>query len=71
MADYDLTPVISQYLDKHLVIPLVEFLQTKEIFIPADILQRKLELLGTTNMLDLYIDVYRELHGDAPLPERS
>lgn len=30
-AGYDLTPVISQYLDRHLVFPLLEFLDLKKV----------------------------------------
>jgi len=31
MAEYDLTHVVSKYLDRHLVIPLLEFLQEKKV----------------------------------------
>lgn len=68
MAQYDLTPVISQYLDKHLVITLIEFLQEQKLYSSRDLLQRKVDLFGTTNMLDLYIDLHQQLHGDAPVP---
>lgn len=29
MAQYDLTPVLAKHLDRHLVFPLLEFLQSK------------------------------------------
>jgi hypothetical protein len=31
MAKYDLTHTIGQYLDRHLVFPLLEFLGSKEV----------------------------------------
>lgn len=31
MAEYDLTPVLSQYLDRHLIFPLLEFLLVQEV----------------------------------------
>lgn len=31
MADFDLTYVLGQYLDRHLVFPLLEFLPGKEV----------------------------------------
>jgi hypothetical protein len=33
MAEYDLTPVLSQYLDRHLIFPLLEFLLVQEVSI--------------------------------------
>ena len=32
MAEYDLTAKVGQYLDRHLVFPLIEFLSGKEVF---------------------------------------
>lgn len=31
MAEFDLTRVMGQYLDRHLVFPLLEFLSAKEV----------------------------------------
>lgn len=31
MSEFDLTRVMGQYLDRHLVFPLLEFLSAKEV----------------------------------------
>ena len=35
MADYDLTPRMIPYLDRHLVFPLLEFLQLNEVSVES------------------------------------
>jgi len=52
MANYDITFVISKSLDIHLVFPLLEFIHSKNIYSEEEILQKKLELLNQTNMID-------------------
>lgn len=37
MAQYDLTPVLAKHLDRHLVFPLLEFLQSKGLYDAVDI----------------------------------
>lgn len=60
-------PQVSLFLDRHLVFPLLEFLQTQEVYPAAEILQAKIELLQQTNMVDFALDIHASLHGpDAP-----
>ncbi|XP_038057315.1 eukaryotic translation initiation factor 3 subunit E-A-like isoform X1 [Patiria miniata] len=68
MAEYDLTSKIGQYLDRHLVFPLLEFLSVKEIYHERDMLEGKLNLLSNTKMVDYIMDVYRSLHPDKEVP---
>ncbi|XP_067928340.1 eukaryotic translation initiation factor 3 subunit E-like isoform X2 [Watersipora subatra] len=64
MAEWDLTSTMGQYLDRHLVFPLLEFLSEKDIYAPEDIMQGKIDLLSNTNMVDFAKEVYMRLHPD-------
>lgn len=68
MAQYDLTNQLSEYMDLHLVFPLLEFLSTRRIYDEASLTESKYQLLQNTNMVDFTIDVFRSLHPgeDAP-----
>lgn len=65
MAEYDLTERISPYLDKHLIFPLLEFLEQTEQFYSKDILTTKFKLLQQTSMVDLLIDINHTLNPEA------
>ncbi|XP_050312157.1 eukaryotic translation initiation factor 3 subunit E [Anthonomus grandis grandis] len=62
MAQYDLTSKIGQYLDRHLVFPLLEFLSAKEIYDETEVLKAKLDILSKTNMIDYAIDIRKQLY---------
>lgn len=64
MAKYDLTANIGQYLDRHLVFPLLEFLSAKEIYNNTEVLKAKLDILNKTNMVDYSIDIRKQLYPD-------
>jgi translation initiation factor 3 subunit E len=63
VAQWDLTRTLGGYLDKHLVLQLLEFLQPKKIFDEKEILAAKLELLSKTCMVDFAKEVHTQLHG--------
>jgi translation initiation factor 3 subunit E len=95
MAKFDLTSKLGQYLDRHLVFPLLEFLSAKQarqfsllakpnsgfdifllnlhfllqIYDENELLQGKLDILSKTNMLDYAIDIRKQLHPNAEVPE--
>jgi translation initiation factor 3 subunit E len=72
MSEYDLTLKVSQYLDRHMIFPLLEFLSSHKIYDEKDILVVKLDLLNNTNMVDFAMDCYRNLHPDEEdVPERK
>ncbi|KAL0270970.1 UNVERIFIED_CONTAM: hypothetical protein PYX00_008228 [Menopon gallinae] len=64
MAQFDLTYKIGQYLDRHLIFPILEFLTMKDIYDSRDLLQRKLDILSKTNMLDYAIETSNILYPD-------
>eukprot|EP00798_Chlamydomonas_sp_ICE-L_P001516 gene1516-32894_t len=69
MAHHELSPVLSKFLDKHLVFPLLEFLQEKGIYEEKDIMQSKLSLLSNTNMVDFAMDIHKMLHNTEEVPQ--
>ncbi|KAF7253065.1 hypothetical protein EG68_08855 [Paragonimus skrjabini miyazakii] len=75
MAEYDLTRRISNYLDKHLILPLLEYISVKNVrvmyFIKASqvydedsLLKSKLDVLMRTSMLDYAADTYQTLYNN-------
>jgi len=68
-ATYDLTPLISPYLDLHMMFPLLEYIDSlisaKAIsYSSSDVAQARLSLLKPTHMVDYAMDIYREVHGE-------
>jgi len=70
MAQYDLTNKIGQYLDRHLVAPLLEFLAAQSTYNTQEVLQSKLDLLSETKMMDYVIDVFKKLHSNEEVPPK-
>jgi hypothetical protein len=64
MATWELTNKLAPFLDRHLVIPLMEFLTVKGIYDETDLLRCKLDLLANTNMVDYTMDVHSNLYPD-------
>ncbi|KAK0069633.1 eukaryotic translation initiation factor 3 subunit E [Biomphalaria pfeifferi] len=69
MAEFDLTTTLGQYLDRHLVFPLLEFLTVKGLYDEKEMLMGKLDLLSNTNMVDFAMDVHRNLYPDQAVPQ--
>ncbi|XP_057529672.1 eukaryotic translation initiation factor 3 subunit E-like isoform X2 [Amaranthus tricolor] len=69
MANYDLTPRISPHLDRHLVFPLLEFLQERQFYPEEQLLKAKIELLNNTNMVDYAMDIHKSLYRLDDVPQ--
>ncbi|TVU39986.1 hypothetical protein EJB05_13431 [Eragrostis curvula] len=68
MAEYDLTALMAAQLDRHLVFPLLEFLQEQQLYPDGEILEAKIRLLNGTNMVDYAMDIHKSLHGTEDVP---
>ncbi|KAG4305633.1 hypothetical protein PORY_001189 [Pneumocystis oryctolagi] len=60
-SQYDLVPRMFPYLDKHLIFPLLEFLQEKNIYEKKFILHAKYDLLVDTHMTDYIMNLSQEM----------
>lgn len=69
MASYDLTPRMAPNLDRHLVFPLLEFLQERSLYEDEQILKSKIELLNKTNMVDFAMDIHKSLYHTEDVPQ--
>mmetsp|Transcript_25960 Transcript_25960/g.61719 ORF Transcript_25960/g.61719 Transcript_25960/m.61719 type:complete len:423 (+) Transcript_25960:195-1463(+) len=69
MAKHDLTSRMGPYLDRHLVFPLLEFLQEKQMYPDEEVLQGKIALLQKTNMVDFAMDIHKSLYNTEEVPQ--
>eukprot|EP00727_Mastigamoeba_balamuthi_P012578 m51a1_g7943 putative eukaryotic translation initiation factor 3 subunit e (532) ;mRNA; f:115370-117477 len=61
VSEYDLTPRFLVYLERHLGLPLLEFLGTQKMYPASELLRGRLEMLGKTCMVDSAEEVLEEL----------
>lgn len=64
----DNSQAMLPFLDRHLIYPLLEFLQHIEAYPERELLQAKYDLLESTNMTDFSADLYKQLHRDSEVP---
>lgn len=69
MAKFDLTSRIGQYLDRHLIFPMLEFLYEKQMYDENELLQTKLDIISKTKMIDYTIDIRKLLNHKCEIPE--
>ncbi|EDV96398.1 eukaryotic translation initiation factor 3 subunit E [Drosophila grimshawi] len=69
MAQFDLTRINCQYLDRHLTFPLLEFLCGKEIYNQQDLLEYILDTVNKTNMIDYTMDTRKRLNLSQDMPD--
>jgi len=73
MEQWDLTSSISPYLDRHMMFPLLEYLDTlidagTMQYSQKDVAAARLSLLRPTHMVDYAIDIYKGINGE-PVPK--
>ena len=75
IEQWDLTSKVSPYLDRHMMFPLLEYLDTlinagTVSYSSKDVAAARLALLRPTHMVDYAIDIYRAVHGEgAEIPK--
>lgn len=67
MAEWDLIPVLAQYLDPHLVYGLLEFIGNQDIYDPEEIFEHKVKILSKTLLVETMIGLYEK--NNKPVPE--
>ena len=68
----ELTSQLLPHLDRHLVLPLLDFLESRGTYSHEDVLKAKYDLLKPTNMVTYVLGLKREIEGtseDAEVPE--
>ena len=60
---------IGEYLDRHLSYPMIEFIESKNLFDSAEVSRAKMELLSKTRMVDLAGDLYKQINSASDIPE--
>lgn len=64
---HDLTAQIAPNLDPHMILPLLEYLESAKLYNPKEVAASRLEILQPTHMVDYAMEVYKVVHGkDAP-----
>lgn len=69
--EFDLLSKLIPHLDRHLVFPVLEFVEGKEDEDPAVVKQLKYQLLKDTNMSDYVDGLYMEINGLSDRPAES
>jgi eIF3 subunit 6 N terminal domain len=69
VEQWDLTSRVSPYLDRHMMFPLLEYLDSlinagTVSYSSKDVATSRLSLLRPTHMVDYAIDIYKGLHGE-------
>ena len=73
MEQWDLTSKISPYLDRHMMFPLLEYLDGliadgSVRYSTQDVAAARLALLRPTHMVDYAIDIYKTVHPESEIP---
>ncbi|KAL0634595.1 eukaryotic translation initiation factor 3 subunit E [Maublancomyces gigas] len=68
-VSYDLVPKLMPHLDRHLIFPLLEFVESRGVFSHEEMLQAKYDLLKNSDMADFVGSLYRDIHDTGDIPE--
>lgn len=64
-ANLEISSLLLPHLDRHLALPVLNFLEEHTVYPKDEVLQAKLELLQPTNMVHYLDSVRKELNGDS------
>eukprot|EP01100_Stratorugosa_tubuloviscum_P003032 TRINITY_DN1714_c3_g1_i1.p1 TRINITY_DN1714_c3_g1~~TRINITY_DN1714_c3_g1_i1.p1 ORF type:complete len:428 (-),score=159.35 TRINITY_DN1714_c3_g1_i1:86-1369(-) len=68
MAKYDLVTSMCPFLDRHLILPLVQFLHSNNVYPQQQMLKAKIDLLQKTNMVDFAKECFVQRYPDRTPP---
>ncbi|CAB3408755.1 unnamed protein product [Caenorhabditis bovis] len=71
MSKFDLTQRMSPFLDRHLIIPLLEFIEPRGIYDEKSITETHRQLLSKTCMIDSLIETYNGKNVPSSLEARK
>jgi translation initiation factor 3 subunit E len=71
LAQFDLTFRVAPYLDRHLVLPLLEHVQKIKIYDEKQVLEAKLDLLMKTNLVDFAKEIIQGMTGTASATDKE
>jgi len=63
---YDLTHKVSPFLDRQMLVPILDFLNDHHIYDEQDIMKAKIEVVRGTCMIDFVIDMYEAISQEVP-----
>lgn len=66
LAQYDLIPKMTPFLDRHLILPFFKFLMESGMYEADDLKQAELDILLGTNMIDETVDRYERKGLEVP-----
>jgi translation initiation factor 3 subunit E len=71
VEEYNLLPKVIKHLDRHLIFPLLQFVQeqSEDDSANAEITKAKYELLKSTNMTDYVASLYTEINNVEEAPK--
>ncbi|PSK54045.1 hypothetical protein B9Z65_7851 [Elsinoe australis] len=67
--EYSILPQLIPHLDRHLVFPLIQFLEEEDEEPQPELVKLKFELLKSTNMTDFVGDLDAQIHGHNERPQ--
>jgi translation initiation factor 3 subunit E len=63
---YDLTHKVSPFLDRHMLVPVLDFLKDHSVYDEKDITKAKIDVVVGTCMIDFALDMYNDLGEEVP-----
>jgi len=66
LESYDISPKLAEYIDPHMMFPILDFIGERKIYPNAYLLKVKINILSHTNLVTILADCYKELKTKVP-----
>uniref|UniRef100_A0A7R9Y8R2 Eukaryotic translation initiation factor 3 subunit E n=1 Tax=Pinguiococcus pyrenoidosus TaxID=172671 RepID=A0A7R9Y8R2_9STRA len=63
---HDLASTVTQYMDGHMSLPILDFLMDQEIYSPESLVRAKLECVKSSNMAEYALSIYQDAGLEVP-----